>query len=336
MLFGRKCMQWARQLRFDDAEMDQAYQSHRRLNVLQMCKLWCALQSLLFLTLFFVRATKYKLWANPVPLIYVEQLLPLAIIALLALAIHTPGLRPYSEGLLCLSVLSLVGIVIWQAHDMIGLELVISQRDSLLDVWAELQTQDNGHLTRELQHYVTREASRKYLTIAAVQLLLLFDLLQFIGVNVWFVLTYLSIPVTVALIANLSPQVDPNIPEVYVFIIAVVVYSICASFYMLVLQRRHFQADFILQRALTREAQSLHDQMQREKVLKRASEKADSVLNHILKNAMADAWGCIYLFESQAGADPGQLQQARRCLQRGMNWCRRREAILRMTAGSYT
>lgn len=30
----------------------------------------------LFLALFLVRATKYKLWTHPLPLVYVEELLP--------------------------------------------------------------------------------------------------------------------------------------------------------------------------------------------------------------------------------------------------------------------
>eukprot|EP00667_Euglena_gracilis_P006157 EG_transcript_6207 len=332
-----KFMEWAQHFTsFDDPDTEAAYQRHRSVYVLQMCKLCCLLQASLFLALFLVRATKYKLWTHPLPLVYVEELLPFVVIGLLALAIHAKWLRAYAERLLSISALCLVGIVIWEAHEMISLEVLFSQRDTLVNVWGELQSSPT--LQAELRAYITREAARKHLTIAAVQLLLLFDLVQFIGMNLWFALTYLAIPVAVALLAALSPQVDPNLPEVYVFVVAVVLHSLCSSAFMRLLRRRQFKADVTLQRTemLALEAQALQDQMQRERALKRAAEKADVVLSHILKNIMADASGCIYLFlENYPVPDPSQLHRANKCLARGMGWCRRREGILRLTSGSY-
>eukprot|EP00667_Euglena_gracilis_P004547 EG_transcript_4574 len=330
---------WAQNFtRFEDPEMEAAYQGHRRGYVLQMSNLCCTLQFLLFLSLFLVRASRYRLWTNPIPLLLVEELLPLIVLTLLLLAINfVQCLRAQSERLLCVTAVFIFGVVVWRSYDMLGLEVLFSKRDTLAHVWAKVQGNDD--LTAELQGYIVREASRRQLTLIAIQMVMLFDLVQFIGVTLWFALTYPAIPVVVALIANLSPLSTPNVPEAYVFVIAIVLHSLCSSLSIRVLQRRQFRAEFTVQRReiLARETQSLQDQMQRERALKRAAERADAVLNHILKNIMADASGCIYLFlESYAASNPWQLHQARKCLDRGMSWCRRREGILRMTAGCYT
>ena len=66
-------------------------------------------------------------------------------------------------------------------------------------------------------------------------------------------------------------------------------------------------------------------------------QKADSVLNHILKNTMADAIGCIELFcQQNRGADRDErLKKASDILFRGMWWCKLREAMLSLVNGSY-
>ena len=67
---------------------------------------------------------------------------------------------------------------------------------------------------------------------------------------------------------------------------------------------------------------------------------ADSVLNHLLKNTMADAGGCIDMFqqrtaETVAMRDRALLSKAADFLFRGMWWCKLREGMLRMVAGRY-
>ena len=66
-------------------------------------------------------------------------------------------------------------------------------------------------------------------------------------------------------------------------------------------------------------------------------QEADSVLNHLLKNTMADAGGCIDLVRQQTAAnqDHALLSKASDFLFRGMWWCKLREAMLRMVAGRY-
>eukprot|EP00667_Euglena_gracilis_P001149 EG_transcript_1149 len=69
---------------------------------------------------------------------------------------------------------------------------------------------------------------------------------------------------------------------------------------------------------------------------RKASEQADTVLNHILKNTMADAAACIQLYaEDKVAQVPPDLAQAVTCLARGMQWCRKRHVLLRMSEGDY-
>ena len=64
--------------------------------------------------------------------------------------------------------------------------------------------------------------------------------------------------------------------------------------------------------------------------------QADSMLNHILKNNMADAMGCIEMHGQRPGSDEaGQLMRASDILFRGISWCKLREAMLRIIAGCY-
>eukprot|EP00667_Euglena_gracilis_P004701 EG_transcript_4727 len=65
-----------------------------------------------------------------------------------------------------------------------------------------------------------------------------------------------------------------------------------------------------------------------------ASQTADSILNHTLKNTLADVSAIIELY--LAGArERTTLQDAVVCLQRGMKACRERQVYLKLVAGEY-
>ena len=68
-----------------------------------------------------------------------------------------------------------------------------------------------------------------------------------------------------------------------------------------------------------------------------ASRKADSILNHTLKNTMADAVGDIDMFlqKTAANIDIMHLRQAAAALRRGMRQCRHRQAYLQLAAHRY-
>jgi len=61
---------------------------------------------------------------------------------------------------------------------------------------------------------------------------------------------------------------------------------------------------------------------------------ADGILNHMLKNTLADAAGCIELF--LAGASPPEvLTDSVHCLRRGMKACKQRQVYLKLVAEEY-
>ena len=78
----------------------------------------------------------------------------------------------------------------------------------------------------------------------------------------------------------------------------------------------------------------LYRGQRRELAHQRASQKADGVLNHILKNNIVDAQNSIDLFRD-GDADDTVLIHARDLLFRSKWWCKLREAVLRIVEGSY-
>ena len=89
--------------------------------------------------------------------------------------------------------------------------------------------------------------------------------------------------------------------------------------------KQHTQAMDDMQKTA---AQSLKDQ--------KDAQHADSVLNHILKNTMADALGCIERFcQTPVESDTSALSKACDILFRGLWWCKLRVAMLRIVAGCY-
>jgi len=67
----------------------------------------------------------------------------------------------------------------------------------------------------------------------------------------------------------------------------------------------------------------------------RASETADSILNHMLKNTLADVAGYIEL-HLQGSIPVSALHDSLACLRRGMRVCKERLAYLKLVGGDYT
>jgi len=82
------------------------------------------------------------------------------------------------------------------------------------------------------------------------------------------------------------------------------------------IQRQKFLAEMMLERQM------------------RASETADSILNHTLKNILADVGAYIELFLADR-APRGALEDALLCLRRGVKACRERQVYLKLVAGTY-
>eukprot|EP00667_Euglena_gracilis_P001668 EG_transcript_1668 len=66
-----------------------------------------------------------------------------------------------------------------------------------------------------------------------------------------------------------------------------------------------------------------------------AAQEADTILNHTLKNTMADASGEIEIFLSQTEQQDSHLVRSMECLRRGMRSCQHRQAYLELSAKKY-
>eukprot|EP00667_Euglena_gracilis_P006103 EG_transcript_6145 len=66
-----------------------------------------------------------------------------------------------------------------------------------------------------------------------------------------------------------------------------------------------------------------------------ASQSADSILNHTLKNVLCDVAATIELFLAGT-VDRDTLEGAIHCLRRGMRACKERQVFLKLVAGEYT
>eukprot|EP00667_Euglena_gracilis_P007124 EG_transcript_7190 len=136
------------------------------------------------------------------------------------------------------------------------------------------------------------------------------------GWNGWTLAAYVTALLT-SLAGTLAGQ--PLFDEIAGFVIIYIVYTVVfvlLSITMEMVRRSNFLAR-------TRLAQELQ-----------ASQLADSVLNHLLKNALADVAADIEIFLA-GELGPEVLEDAVVCLRRGMRSCRARMLYLRMVAGEY-
>eukprot|EP00667_Euglena_gracilis_P005135 EG_transcript_5166 len=229
-------------------------------------------------------------------------------------------------------------MVCWTAcsiHLLVGEEVGLTESDALAEVFALLQPSDGA--TATLKNYLNDEVGRKYLWYGLVLNYLHLDLLIFLRTS-WVSFGVLcAMPLSLCMVTLVSPS---RVMEVLAMAIVVVFYTTGLSHYMALCRRRQFATDYQLQRTLEKEAAALKEAAQQEAALKEASQEADTILNHVLKNVMADAAGCVHLYlQSQLPnlmGLPADLLQATECLERGVAWCRKRQALLRIAAGKYT
>eukprot|EP00667_Euglena_gracilis_P012656 EG_transcript_13011 len=128
-----------------------------------------------------------------------------------------------------------------------------------------------------------------------------------------FLVVYISLSVTLL--------VDPDITlETALTTIVVATLATGAFFTISVVMERLRRTSFLNETLLTRELQ--------------ASQMADSMLNHTLKNLLADVAASLEVY--LAGEAPsGTLEDSVTCLRRGMMACKERQVYLKLVSGQY-
>eukprot|EP00667_Euglena_gracilis_P003695 EG_transcript_3704 len=163
-----------------------------------------------------------------------------------------------------------------------------------------------GHLARLAAYQATGAAFNSALSCWIFNMLL--------GLNWWSICTTLWIPVAFSIGACVSLPSTPHIDVVIAFCTSALALVFAAALERM--QRRHFEAE-----------RRLHWELQ-------ASQMADSVLNHSLKNTLADVAGNIEMFLAQALPDK-VLEDCIVSLRRGIRSCKERQGYLQLVAGQY-
>eukprot|EP00668_Euglena_longa_P007008 GGOE01008371.1.p1 GENE.GGOE01008371.1~~GGOE01008371.1.p1 ORF type:complete len:677 (-),score=200.43 GGOE01008371.1:758-2674(-) len=303
--------------------------------VRQIARLWCVVHLILSLTWFLLSGVKYSTFTQRPSLeAFLPEPIPFLAIGLVVLSNRLPSWQRYTHVLMYSGSLVLVGFIMWKGHFHVEQETLVAKSKSLKAVFDAIH--DNAEALNRLNRFVNLEESRKAFFFSGVQLLMQFNVLQFLGLDLGTSLVCISLPITMVVTAYASPVVADGAIEVYVVCSLVALTALWSSLQASRLQRQRFATDHALQLSLEREAVTSQRLADQEREAREASIKADNILNHILKNLMADASGCIYLFaENEKRTIPPDLQQALTCLDRGMRWCRRRQALVRITAGTY-
>eukprot|EP00667_Euglena_gracilis_P004339 EG_transcript_4361 len=325
--------------RFGHQEMESQFQALDERFTISLAYFWIALTSVFMVVSLLARCNKFGWFQHP-DLAFYLYFIPLGFLAVAALLLRIPWFKTHSYYLL--SAASFLSIV-WIAFS-VHLSVMEDRREIeatvLTPVFKALQHADGA---RQLLHqYLAVELGRKYLWYALVVNLCNLNLLQFLNLTWVSVAVFVSVPLSLVAVSFASPLLRGQTVEMLVFSFLVLLYTVGLSFYMVLSRRRQFELSFQLQRTLQKEAEALKEVAQQEAALKEASQEADTVLNHLLKNVMADAAGCIHLYLQSlpaplaTPAPPPDLVQATECLQRGVAWCRKRQALLRIASGQYT
>eukprot|EP00667_Euglena_gracilis_P015904 EG_transcript_16575 len=298
---------------------------------------WIALTTVFLMVSLPVRCVKFGWFAHP-DLVFSLHFLPFAILALLLVAMHAPRLKAHIYHLLCGANLAMIGWIACSVHLLAVEDLAAAEASALAEVFLALQ--QNAGAAATLRRYLGDELGQKFLWYALVVNFFHLDLLQFLGMT-WVSLSVLvSVPLSLWIVSSVSPLVTGSSLEVLVVSVILVLYTMGLGYYMSLGRRQQFKLDYQLQRTLENEAAAFKKAAQQEAALKEAAQDADTILNHLLKNVMADAAGCIHLYlhslsPNPLTAPPPDLVQATECLERGVAWCRKRQALLRIASGKY-
>eukprot|EP00667_Euglena_gracilis_P007148 EG_transcript_7213 len=322
-------------LRFPYSAMEEAYVARRRADVQHIARLWCGVQFALCLLWFFATTTRYRLFSQPSWEAFALAPVPFLAIAVVLASHIVSRLRRYTHILIIASPLVIIGFVAWRVHFFVRQETLLAELYTLNLAFQGLQ--GNEAALAQLATYVSVEMSRKTLITSGIQMLVQFTVLQFLGLDFGTALLCFSYPVSLSISAYCSPLMGHVSLEGIFFAVTIALILLLSSLQVSRIQRQHFATDRELQVSLEREAEALQRLADHEKRTRETAVEADSILNHMLKNIMADAAGLIWLHTANVSANsiPSDLQQALGCLDRGMQWCRRRQALVRIAAGAY-
>eukprot|EP00668_Euglena_longa_P038057 GGOE01049024.1.p1 GENE.GGOE01049024.1~~GGOE01049024.1.p1 ORF type:complete len:758 (-),score=174.79 GGOE01049024.1:660-2837(-) len=294
--------------------------------------LWC-----IFLFFFFVvmEGLWYTLPRTTFVLTLPYVLVLILLFFLFVLMNCAPGSKRHIPTVLPLVCTVTIGLVAWGAHRLISQAMQNAAELSLVQTMALV----NGHteIKAELEGYIRNQVSRKSWYFAMLIMYINVDALRLTGTTHNALYVHL-VPLIVILVTTYcSDQISHNSIDVISVAVVFTVYTMLSSAHMLAMFRDRFRFDYQLRQRMAKEAEMIEAARDMEAAQQQASQKADTMLNHILKNIMADAHGCIDLFFGKRGFEAADdLRRAQESLERGMRWCKKRQVMVQVNSGDYT
>eukprot|EP00667_Euglena_gracilis_P009860 EG_transcript_10020 len=318
--------------RFADAQQEAHFRHHRKQESARLCFWWCLVSGVLLLAdslLMPFQSPRRR------PLVF---LLPMALTAALLLA-AAAGLRgsktcrANTPHLTVVAGLAVVAVCGWVIPALVQADTK-DTLDGLREVFQVLE--GNSTAVLALEQYVKKVTTAQDLWPTLVYLHLFLSVATLFAYSRLVHAVYFALPTALLLCAVFSEQVVLKNPVPIVTSFVIASYCSAITMYVLVLRRREFGTEYARQQSLAKEARAIQELARREMQHRESAQEADSILNHSLKNMMADAAGCIHMYAATLpGRLPADLALALACLDRGMGWCRKRQALLRLTDGGY-
>eukprot|EP00667_Euglena_gracilis_P004700 EG_transcript_4730 len=316
------------------AEMAEDYAQHDRADVQRFLHVWCLGASVFCLEGALARLFSYALFSDAGRLRFVIQLLPNLVVALAwPLGTFVPLVRRNVDKLMSLICFLLVSIMAVRMVVMTDLMVERFRATLLAEVCRSVGP--NEAVRAQLDAYVRGVIHENQLQEAMLSAFFAFNTVQFMGLRWHLAAVYMALPVLFALASYCIAR--NSLPlRVLLFSLSISGVTLIWSVYVRRTQGQRFVADYMLQRSQEKEAQTQREGLQRELTFMDMARRADTVLNHILKNKMADAAGCIQLYTATVPSPmPPDLAQALSCLDAGMRWCKNRQALLSVSSGDY-
>eukprot|EP00667_Euglena_gracilis_P005338 EG_transcript_5374 len=318
--------------RYSDPQQERDFQERGLRRSVRLCFWWCAVGGLF--ALWGAIANRFMFRHATSILLTLPSLVTAILFLGSALGVRfSRPVRRHVGALTAVLCLALVATTGWSLDQLVALD-ALDARDSLLEVLRLIE----GHpsAVQTLDDFIFRSSTSKTVWFCMVFANFYLFFLLFFNYTKLVHLLYFSMPAMLLLYSLVNPSImSRNVnPLLGSFLCAS--YASAASVYIALLRRREFQADYARQQSLAKEARAMQELALRESQHKESAQEADSILNHSLKNMMADAAGCIHMYAATLpGPLPADLALALACLDRGMGWCRKRQALLRVAAGQY-
>eukprot|EP00670_Eutreptiella_braarudii_P010244 CAMPEP_0174315012 /NCGR_PEP_ID=MMETSP0810-20121108/6004_1 /TAXON_ID=73025 ORGANISM="Eutreptiella gymnastica-like, Strain CCMP1594" /NCGR_SAMPLE_ID=MMETSP0810 /ASSEMBLY_ACC=CAM_ASM_000659 /LENGTH=704 /DNA_ID=CAMNT_0015424259 /DNA_START=55 /DNA_END=2169 /DNA_ORIENTATION=+ len=307
--------------RFKDCQLETKFKDRYQQSVVRPAQVWCLLQILL-------QILGVVVWLGQnFEAGYYWSHLPLVLIALICVASVTFAPK-YATEIISVAAVLAVTSQGFSVH-LITSALVRDAEANPLENVFEVLKATNLTAADELQHYVTRTTALSTTNLQCAFSFPQLLVLAYVGFSKSTSLALILMPLVFGIVLCVSPLVPNDLAlsrSAASLVIVMFFAGLCARHSLL--SRCSFFSEQSFETALN--------------VAVQASRKADSILNHKLKNTMADAVGDIDMFiedvEKVGNVNPQlvvQLKQAGASLRRGMKSCRHRQVYLQLAANDY-